>query len=230
MKISGLQKMTLLDFPHHVACSVFLKGCNFRCPFCYNSSLIDVDESSSYIMEEEFFSFLASRKKKLDGVAITGGEPLLQKDIISFIKKIKEIGFLVKLDTNGTSPDILQSLIEEGLVDYVAMDIKNCLEKYPLTTNCNCNIEKIKRSIDILLHSKIDYEFRTTVVKEFHESQDFEKIALLIKGAKNYFIQSYLYKDSVIDQSLSAHSKEKLEEFLKIVQKNVYNASIRGLD
>ena len=230
MIISGLQKMTLLDFPHHVACSVFLKGCNFRCPFCYNSSLIDVNEESTFIKEEDFFTFLNSRKNKLDGVAITGGEPLLQKDIVNFIKKIKDLGFLVKLDTNGTSPDILQSLIEEKLVDYVAMDIKNCLSKYPMTTNCNCDVTKIEQSINILLNSNIDYEFRTTVVKEFHKIDDFEKIGKMIKGAKNYFIQSYQHKDSVIDQGLSAHSKEMLTCFLGVVKKYVNNASIRGID
>ena len=230
MKIDGLKKMTLLDFPHHVACVVFLKGCNFRCPFCYNSSLIDVNEQSSFIEEDDFFNFLNSRKNKLDGVAITGGEPLLQKDIVGFIKKIKELGFLVKLDTNGTSPDILQFLIEERLIDYVAMDIKNSFEKYPLTTNCNCNIDKILKSIKILLNSNIDYEFRTTVVKEFHNVEDFETIGKMIKGAKNYFIQSYQYKDSVIDKSLSAHDKETLMKCLEVVKKHVCNASIRGID
>lgn len=230
MIIGGLQKMTLLDFPHHVACSVFLKGCNFRCPFCYNSSLIDAEMTADCLTEEEFFNFLESRKGKLDGVAITGGEPLLQKEIVSFIKKIKGMGFLVKLDTNGSCFETLQHLIEGKLVDYVAMDIKNSLEKYPLTAGCCCNVENIQKSINLLLMGKVDYEFRTTVVKEFHEVTDFIKIGQMIKGASKYYIQSYLQKDSVIDQSLHAHSKEQLTEFLNVVKQYANIASLRGID
>lgn len=230
MILAGFQKMTLLDYPSHLACTVFLKGCNFRCPFCYNSSLVTNEPSSNDISEEEFFDFLNSRKGKLDGVAITGGEPLLSKDIVSFIKRIKDLGFKVKLDTNGTSYKLLQYLIDNKLVDYVAMDIKNSLKKYSLTTNCHCDIESISKSIEILLQGKVDYEFRTTVVKEFHDTLDFIDISNMIKGAKKYFIQSYLCKDSVFDKSLSAHSKEKLEEFKEIVKKTVDNVFIRGVD
>ena len=230
MVIGGLQKLTLLDFPEHVACSVFLKGCNFCCPFCYNSSLIDAEDTSNFISKEELFNFLRKRKGILDGVAITGGEPLLQKDIVKFIKEIKELGFQVKLDTNGSSFEILQLLIEERLVDYVAMDIKNTFKKYPLTAGCACNIENIKKSINLLLEGKVNYEFRTTVVKELHDETDFELIGQMIKGAKKYFIQSYIQKESVIDQKLHAHSKEKLEEFLNIVSKYVEYASLRGID
>lgn len=230
MIIAGLQKMTLLDYPGHLACTVFLKGCNFRCPFCYNSSLVINEDSSNEISEQEFFDFLIKRKGKLDGVAITGGEPLLSKDIIPFIEKIKNLGFKVKLDTNGTSNKLLQYLIDNKLVDYVAMDIKNSFKKYNLTTNCQCDEKSIKKSIEILLQGKVDYEFRTTVVKEFHDTSDFIDISNMIKGAKKYFIQSYLYKDSVFDKSLSAHSKEKLEEFKKIVEKTVDNVFIRGVE
>ena len=222
--------MTLLDFPHHVACSVFLKGCNFRCPFCYNSSLIEVDESSSLINEDDFFSFLRSRKGKLDGVAITGGEPLLQEGIIDFIRKIKEMGFKVKLDTNGTSPHLLQFLIEEKLVDYVAMDIKNTIEKYPLTAGCKVKIEDILKSIDILLSGNVDYEFRTTVVKELHEISDFISIGKMIQGASKYYLQSFQAKESVLDQSLHAYSKEELEECINAAKSFVSFAQIRGID
>lgn len=230
MQIGGLQKMTLLDYPEHIACTVFLNGCNFNCPFCYNSSLINV-ENKQLITTEEFFSFLNSRKGKLDGVAITGGEPLLQKDIIPFIQKIKEMGFLIKLDTNGSFPDKLSYLIEQKLVDYVAMDIKNTFEKYPITTSCfSLSLDNIKKSIKILLENKVDYEFRTTIVKEFHEIDDFILIGQSIKGAKRYFLQSYQDKDSVLTPNLHPLSKEELLKCLEVVKKYVLNASLRGID
>lgn len=229
MKIIGVQKTTLLDFPGHIACTVFLGGCNFKCPFCYNSSLIDGD-SSSFIAEKDFFSFLNKRQGILDGVAITGGEPLLNPEIKDFIKKIKELGFKVKLDTNGSFPDSLQSLIEDNLLDYVAMDIKNTFEKYPMTTNCCVNIDSIKRSIQILLEGKIDYEFRTTVVKEFHSIEDFEIISKNIKGAKNYFLQSYQEKDSVLDKTLHPLTKDDLQACAEVARKNVLNVKLRGID
>lgn len=229
MKIIGVQKTTLLDFPGHIACTVFLGGCNFKCPFCYNSSLIDGD-SSSFIAEKDFFSFLNKRQGILDGVAITGGEPLLNPEIKDFIKKIKELGFKVKLDTNGSFPDSLQSLIEDNLLDYVAMDIKNTFEKYPMTTNCCVNIDNIIRSIQILLKGKIDYEFRTTVVKEFHSIEDFEIISKNIKGAKNYFLQSYQEKDSVLDKTLHPLTKDDLQACAEVARKNVLNVKLRGID
>jgi len=229
MKISGLAKLTLLDFPSHTACCVFLGGCNFNCPFCYNSSLIN-DNLPAFISEEEFFDFLSKRKNKLDGVAITGGEPLLQKDIVEFIKKIKQYGFLVKLDTNGSFPEVLQYLIEEKLVDYVAMDIKNTLSKYEITVGKKVNLDNIKRSIQILLKNKVEYEFRTTVVKEFHNVDDFKIIGEMIKGASKYFLQSFLNKDSVLNQNLHALSKEELIDCLNAIKPYVTNVSIRGVD
>lgn len=229
MTISGLQKMTLLDYPGHIACTVFLGGCNFSCPYCYNSSLICY-KSNPIISQEEFFVFLEKRKGKLDGVAITGGEPLLNNDIKDFIKRIKGMGFLVKIDTNGSCPEVLQSLIDENLVDYVAMDIKNSLHKYNLTTNSNVDISKIKKSVDILLADKIDYEFRTTVVKEYHDIEDFKLIGEMIKGAKKYFLQSFQNKDSVLSKELHSMSKNELQECLKEVQQFVINASLRGIE
>ena len=173
MYISGLQKLTLLDFPGRLAATVFFGGCNVRCPFCHNASLVLSPDRCEKISEDELLSFLESRKGKLSGVCITGGEPTLYKELKGFIKKIKDMGFAVKLDTNGTSPDLLSELISEGLVDYVAMDIKNSQKKYALTVGKEVDIEKIKRSVDILLSGKIDYEFRTTVVRELHEKEDF---------------------------------------------------------
>ena len=154
----------------------------------------------------------------------------MNKEIIPFIKKIKEKGFKVKVDTNGSFPDVLQSLIEENLVDYVAMDIKNTFEKYQLTTNCNVDLDKIKKSINILLTSFIDYEFRTTVVKQFHTLDDLKQISENIKGAKNYYLQSYLDKDSVLQKGLSPLSKDELQLCLKVVKQNIKNASLRGVD
>jgi pyruvate formate lyase activating enzyme len=229
MTISGLQKMTLLDYPGHIACTVFLGGCNFSCPYCYNSSLICY-KSNPIISQEEFFAFLEKRKGKLDGVAITGGEPLLNNDIKDFIKRIKGMGFLVKIDTNGSYPEVLEDLINQNLVDYVAMDIKNSIHKYNLTTNSNVDISKIKRSVDILLANKIDYEFRTTVVKELHEIEDFRLIGEWIKGAKHYFIQSFKNSDSVLNKNLHSMSKTELLECLKEVQQFISNASLRGID
>ena len=230
MNIGGLQKLTLLDYPEHTACTVFLNGCNFRCPFCYNSSLLSLKQESNQIPEEEFFSFLATRKNKLDGVAISGGEPLLQKDIISFIQKIKKMGFLVKLDTNGSFPELLQYLIHHHLVDYVAMDIKNSFEKYNMTAQCLCDLEKIKKSIHLLLENKVDYEFRTTIVKEFHEITDFDHIGKMIYGAKRYYLQCFQNKESVLTPSLHALEKEDLIKCLKVVQKYIPQVQLRGMN
>ena len=229
MCIVGLQKLTLLDYPGRVACTVFLQGCNFKCPFCYNSSLIDSNDNN-FLSTNDFFDFLDKRKKVLDGVAITGGEPLLNPSIKEFIKKIKEKGFLVKLDTNWSNPNLLKELIEENLVDYVAMDIKNTFEKYQITTGVNVDIENIKKSIHLLINSSIDYEFRTTVVKEFHNIEDFKLIGEQIKGAKNYFLQSYQEKDSVLSKNLHPLSTDELQACLKVVKEFVNNASIRGID
>lgn len=229
MNIIGLQKMTLLDYPGYVACTVFLQGCNFKCPFCYNSSLIKSD-NDNLIPLDEFFAFLDKRKNLLDGVAITGGEPLMNKEIKTFIKQIKDKGFLIKLDTNGSYPEVLEELLQENLIDYVAMDIKNTYEKYSITTNSNVDLKKIQKSVSILLNSSINYEFRTTVVKEFHTIEDFKIIGENIKGAKNYFLQSYQDKESVLDRSLHPLSYDELQSCLKVVKQYVLNASIRGID
>ncbi len=229
MKICGLQKVTLLDFPGHVACTVFLGGCNFDCPFCYNSSLIRKD-GFELLTKEELFEYLSRRKGILDGVAITGGEPLLHKEIFDFIREIRKIGFKVKLDTNGSFPSVLKELIELNLIDYVAMDIKNTLDKYETTIDCKLDISKIEESIALLINSNIEYEFRTTVVKELHEISDFKKIGQMIKGAKRYFLQSYQYKDSVRCKNLSPMTKDELELCLNEIKDYVEYASLREID
>ncbi len=229
MLIHGLQKMTLLDYPEHVACTVFLSGCDFRCPYCHNFELVD-GSASPIMSEDEFFGFLDKRHGLLDGVAITGGEPLMRPDLASFIKKIREMGYLIKLDTNGYHPDRLKELLEENLLDYIAMDIKNSLEKYPTTIGLSdINISLIKDSISLIMDSGVDYEFRTTVIKEFHEKDDFEKIGTTICGAKRYFLQQFVERDTVPDCSLSAPSAEEMELFLQTARIHVKNAQIRGL-
>lgn len=230
MRICGLQKVTLLDFPGHVACTVFLGGCNFNCPFCYNASLIGSVDAEELMSSDEFFKYLNNRKGILDGVAITGGEPLLHKEVKEFIQRIKNLGFKVKLDTNGSFPKVLKNLIDEQLVDYVAMDIKNTLDKYCLTVGCKINIEDIKESIQILINSNIDYEFRTTIVKEYHSIDEFTKIGELIKGAKKYFLQCYQYRDSVREKTLNAMTKEELTACLEKVKPYVVYAALREID
>ena len=230
MKICGLQKVTLLDFPGHVACTVFLGGCNFNCPFCYNASLIGSVDAEELMSHDEFFEYLEKRKGILDGVAITGGEPLLHTEIIEFIKKIKNLGYKVKLDTNGSFPHVLEKIISNKLVDYVAMDIKNTIDKYELTIGCMVNKEDINKSINLLINSDIEYEFRTTIVKDYHNIDDFETIGKLIKGAKKYYLQCYQYKDSVRVKNLSAMSKDDLLLCLEKVKPYVEYVALREID
>ena len=230
MKIHGLQKMTLLDFPGHVACTVFLGGCDFRCPFCHNFELVDGSEKP--IMDDsELLKFLESRTALLDGVAITGGEPCLHKDLPELIKKIRSLGYPVKLDTNGNHPELLKQLIDEGLVDYVAMDIKNSEEKYAWTCGLeSMDLNPIKKSIEILINSDIDYEFRTTVINEFHSEEDFDKIGEMIKGAKAYFLQRFTDRDSVPYGNLSSPHPDDMRKYAEIAGKYIENTNLRGVD
>lgn len=228
MIIGGFQKMTVQDFPGKIACIIFTYGCNFRCPFCHNASLV-VDEATAFT-EEEILSYLIKRHGVLDGVCISGGEPLIHgEEIFSLMKKIKELGYLIKLDTNGYLPDKLQYAINENLVDYVAMDVKNCLEKYPSTAGMDkIDTENIKKSIDIIRSSGIDYEFRTTVTKELHTTDDFTKIGQLIKGAKRYYIQNYQDSSNVLQKGSSPLDNQGISALLEAVLPYVPNAAIRG--
>ncbi|MBQ8995406.1 MAG: anaerobic ribonucleoside-triphosphate reductase activating protein, partial [Oscillospiraceae bacterium] len=215
MQIAGLQKLTLLDFPGKVACTVFTAGCNFRCPFCHNASLVLDVPSDAFMTEEEFFKFLSKRQGILDGVAITGGEPLLQPGIEGFLKRIKDMGFLTKLDHNGSRPELLQSLIEQKLVDYVAVDIKNSKEKYPLTAGCSwAFVNRVEQTVELLKKGLVPYEFRTTVVKELHEKEDFESIGEWIAGAENYYLQKFEDSGELIEEGWSAASKEEMQLFM----------------
>lgn len=228
MKINGFQKLTLLDYPEKMACIVFTAGCNFRCPFCHNASLVThIDDSFTYT-EEEIFSYLEKRRGLLDGVCISGGEPLLQPDIEEFTIKVKSLGYLVKLDTNGSFPDKLISLVNKGLIDYVAMDIKNSKEKYPKTAGLvNLKIEDIEKSIEFLLGGTVDYEFRTTVAEGLHTVEDIEKIADWIKGAKKYFLQNFTDSGDIICEKMVPLKKEKLNQMLKVALIKGLQAKIR---
>lgn len=226
MRIGGLQKLTLLDFPGHVACTVFLQGCNFRCPFCHNTPLlVGTDE----IAENDIFDFLKKRQGLLDGVAVTGGEPLLTPQIEVFFQKIKDLGYQIKLDTNGSFPEKLRFLIDNHLIDYVAMDIKNSKEKYALTAGTDRFLPEVEQSVSILLDGRIGYEFRTTVVDELHEPEDFRSIGQWIRGAKNYFLQAYVDSGDILSPGLHAASEEKMRKCLAIAGEYIPNTQIRGL-
>lgn len=230
MIIDGFQKLTLLDYPSNISCIIFTRGCNLKCPFCHNSPLVlNKSKSLGEFSEEEIFEYLIKRKKVLDGVVISGGEPLLQKDIKEFITKIKNLGYKVKLDTNGTSPDKLKELIDNNLIDYVAMDIKNSFDKYPQTCGKKINIDLIKQSINILKNSNIDYEFRTTIVKEFHTLKDIEFILKLISGSK-YYIQNFEDGENVINSNLHSFTNDELHEINNKLINKFSNYSIRNLD
>ena len=228
MQIEGLQKLTLLDFPSRVACTVFFGGCNFRCPFCHNGTLVKTGKGEG-IELDAFFSFLKKWQGILDGVAISGGEPLLQKDLPDFLYRIKEMGFAIKLDTNGSYPQKLRSLVEGALVDYVAMDIKAPLDRYDALAGTSVDKDAIAQSVTYLLQGGVDYEFRTTLVKPYHTVSDMEKIGEWIKGAKRYFLQGFVDSGDLIGQGMEAFSKEEMAACLKTVQPFVPCAALRGM-
>ncbi len=228
MLISGFSKLTLLDFPGVMACEIFTQGCNIRCPFCQNSSLIDNNGNFNYT-EEEVMDYLERRKKILDGIVITGGEPTVQKDLVRFITDVKKLGYKVKLDTNGFRPTILKELIDKKLVDYVAMDIKNSFEKYNVTCGMkNLVIDNVKKSIEILKNSNIKYEFRTTIIKEFHTKQDILKILDVI-GDSKYYLQNFEVSSDVIDKSLHGFSNYELIEMESLLNLKYHNVEVRGI-
>lgn len=231
MILGGFQKLTLIDYPGKLATTVFTVGCSFRCPFCHNPELIISNFQFSIFnnMEKDFFEFLKKRKEKLQGVCITGGEPTIQPDIIRFIKKIKNLGFLVKLDTNGSRPDVLKKIIDLKLVDYIAMDIKNQLKNYNKTSGVKIDKDRIKLSVDLVMNSKIPYEFRTTVVPGIHSEKDFLEISKWIKGAREYWLQKY-EEVKILDPKLKNKTKGKkldLEKIKKSIEKHLGKVGIR---
>lgn len=231
MQIHGLNKTTLLDYPGRVAATLFTGNCNFRCPFCQNKDLVLNPESQPVLDLEEIYAFLSKRRNILSGVCITGGEPTLQDDLELFIEKIKSLGYQIKLDTNGYKPDVLKNLVNRKLIDYVAMDIKSSKENYGTACGITAiNLDNIENSVDFLLTGKVEYEFRTTVVKELHTAEDFEKIGKWLCGASAYFLQSYKESDGVIKPGFHAYEKEELLSFKRQLDKTIRRVELRGVD
>ena len=229
MRIDGLQTLTLLDYPGKVACTVFTSGCNMRCPFCHNASLV-CGEVPPFMEKEEFFAFLKKRTGVLDGVCVTGGEPLLQEGLIPFLLEVKEIGFTTKLDTNGLLHDRLRAVVEAGAVDYVAMDIKNCKARYAETAGVpGLDLAPIEKSVQFLMEGSVDYEFRTTVVKELHNKADFDEIGRWLKGAKRYFLQSFKDSGDILSPGLSPMEKADLLEIRDRLRAEIPGVELRGV-
>ena len=231
MNISGIQKLTLLDYPGKVACTLFTAGCNFRCPFCHNAGLVLPDRlEEASITEDEVMSFLKKRAGILDGVAITGGEPLLHTDMPEFLEKIKNLGYKIKLDTNGSNPKLLKEIVNAGLVDRVAMDIKNAPTEYDKTAGCSVNMEKIEESKDFLLTGTCDYEFRTTVVKGIHTKESLIAAAKWISGAKEYYLQQFKDSGNLINpEELTAFDENEMHGLADAVREYVPTAEVRGV-
>ena len=229
MNIAGLQKMTLLDFPGRIACTVFLPGCNLRCPFCHNASLVLPQREKDVITEEALLDFLKLRKKKLDGVCVTGGEPTLYIDLPDLLKKIKDLGFQVKLDTNGTNPKMLGQILKDGLCDYVAMDIKNSPDKYAATCGGVDVLDAVKESVSILMKSSTEYEFRTTVMHPYHDPEDFVKIGQWLQGAKQYFIQGFVDSGDLLSQECTVLTETQVKALKDAVQTYIPNTQLRGM-
>ena len=231
MKIHGLQKMTLLDFPGKVACTVFLGGCDLRCPFCHNAELID-GTAPAVMDETELLRFLEKRRGLLEGVAVTGGEPLLRgEELVSLAEKIRELGYPLKLDTNGTHPERLRRLTEAGLVSYVAMDIKNDPDRYAVTCGMeSMDLGSVRESVSLLMEGKTEYEFRTTTVAELHDGDSFRKIGEWIRGAKRYYLQKFTDRDTVAYAGFHAAADDEMRKYLDIVRNYVPDAALRGVD
>ena len=230
MRIYGLQKMTLLDYPGKIACTVFLSGCDMRCPFCHNSELA-AGRMDPVMTEEELLAFLRKRQGLLEGVAITGGEPLLREESMELLQRIRDLGFPIKLDTNGTHPERLRRAAEGGLAQYVAMDLKNSPERYAETIGIpGFDLGPVRESAALLLTMPVDYEFRTTVVRELHDENSFRAMGEWIHGAKRYFLQPFVDRETVPVKGLSAPSTGELQDWAEIMRKHITEVSIRGTD
>lgn len=231
MQIYGFNKTTLLDYPEHVACTLFTGGCNFRCPFCQNGGLVTDAAAQSPIPEEEIFFTLKKRRGILSGVCMTGGEPTLHPDLPEFLRKIKDLGYLVKLDTNGYRPDVIDALNRLRLLDYIAMDIKSSPRHYALAAGIpDPDMSRIRESVALIRSCGLPYEFRTTVVRQLHCREDFSDIGEWLSGCRAYFLQSYQDSDAVLCPGYSACSKEELLDFLSVLLPHIPNASLRGID
>lgn len=230
ISIKGIEKLSVIDYPEKTCAIVFLAGCNFRCPYCQNPDLIKRPDKLESISEEEVLDFLRSRKKWLDGLCLTGGEPCLQIGLPNFIRRVKKEGFLVKLDTNGSNPDMLEKLVSEKLLDYIAMDIKSSLERYEEVVMVRVSRKDIKRSADIIMNSGVEYEFRTTVIPEFHRKEDIIKIGEWLKGAERYYIQNFK-SGLTLNPSFKnkpSFSENELNGFAEIARKHFNHVGVRS--
>jgi pyruvate formate lyase activating enzyme len=231
MDFSGWEKLSLVDYDDKIATTLFMAGCDFRCPFCHNSSLVVNPSAAPAIPWSDIMDYLSRRRAVLDAVCITGGEPTLMNDLFDKMRDIKKFGYAIKLDTNGSNPQILKAAVEEGLVDYVAMDIKNSPEKYAITIGTTTfSMAKIKESASFLIKGKIPYEFRTTIIEEYHNEKDFEEIGVWLEGAKRYYLQRYIDSENCISHGLHMVSKEKALIFKAILSKSIEKVSLRGYD
>jgi len=229
MKIGGLQKVSLIEYPGKICAIIFTQGCNFNCPYCYNAELVDPNLYRECLPEDEIFSFLAKRKGKLDAVTITGGEPTIQPDLIEFVKYVRKIGYLIKIDTNGSYPKVIEKLISKKLVDYIAMDLKGPLSKYMIVTRSQINEDEIKQSIEIIMKSGIPYEFRTTILKQLLDENDILEIGNLIKGASLYILQQFV-PTRTLDKNFhnyEAYTREEMHSFRDKLKKDVSVAFVR---
>ena len=230
MRICGLQKLTLLDFPGKVAATVFTGGCELRCPFCHNAPLVLGGRGAETLDKGEVLAFLASRRGLLDGVVLSGGEPLLQPDAPDFLAEVKAMGFAVKLDTNGCHPDVLEDVLDRRLADYVAMDVKNSLEKYPQTVGVpGFDTAPVERSARLLLEGGTDYEFRTTLVRPFHELSDMADIGAWLRGARRYFLQAFVDSGDLVGGGCSAFTAEEMEAFARAARPWAQTVGLRGV-
>ncbi len=227
MNVQGYQKLTLLDFPERVACTVFTGGCNLRCPFCHNASLV-LKPREGANLEEEVLSYLQGRRGILEGVCITGGEPLLQPDLSDFVKQVKNMGYSVKLDTNGSDPDALSALLSTGMIDYVAMDIKSSPAHYEAAIGKAFPVERFQRSVEALCSSGIPHEFRTTLVKGIHKVEDMDGIGKWLAGEEKYFLQGFVDSGNLLGSGFEAFSQEEMKEFLQTIRKYIPKAKLRG--
>lgn len=231
MQIHGFQKTTLLDYPEHLAATIFLGHCNFRCPFCHNSELVLSPDKMPTMDFEEILSFLRKRTKILDGICITGGEPTLSPDLETIICKIRDLGFKIKLDTNGSNPEVIKSLIEKDLLDYIALDIKSTPEKYAQTCGlASINLNNINESVSFLMTQDIPYEFRTTIVKELHTLDDILEIGRWIQGCKAYYLQSYRDSEQVIKPGFTSYTKEELTTLKTQLNNYINYVEVRGIE
>jgi len=229
MLISGIQKISLVDFDNEVSTTIFLAGCNFRCPFCHNFEFVVFNKDELQTLDkDEVLKYLESRKSLLTGVAITGGEPTLYPDLIDFIKDIKAMGYKVKLDSNGTNPEMIKYLFENNLIDYLAMDIKNQYLKYELTTGCAVDIDKIKESISFLINSNYNYEFRTTLIENYHNESDIIEISNMIKGSRKYVLQKFQLSNNVPNKDLKPINEKDALKYKDILSITIKEVILRG--